>query len=586
MSSNRPAEPPAEHSAGGSRTRFWSPRTWSLRVRLLVTQVVLLATVCAGIGFATEFALQRVLLYQLDNQLLEAGRRSTAIFDMPPPMVILRSQPPGSPPQHAPGRGEPPGPQAEPPGSPQYLPGPAGEFPPPPGAVSGPPPGFPEFPPHFPFRNRLDPEAGPGPGFLNAPGQAAKTVGAVVGQDGSVDAGVITTDGGQSAVSSAATSQLAAVPPNRRPETITIDGLGQYRVIGLRARHGGQTIVTGLPTTVVDDTRLWVLVMFCLVAVIALVAATTAGVLVIRRQLAPLSRVSDAAREVADLELDTGEVRLPKEIVHVDPAGAHTEVGQLGAALNRMLDHIAGAMSARHASETRVRQFVADASHELRTPLAAIRGYTELAQRKRDELPDDVAHAMSRVESETDRMTQLVEDMLLLARLDAGRPLIREPVDLSRLVVDTVSDAHIAGPDHQWSLDLPDEPVVVVGDEARLHQVLANLLANARTHTSAGTMVTTSLQQDDSGAVSFAVADDGPGIPDTLRPEIFERFARGDSSRSRRVGSTGLGLAIVAAVVRAHEGTIDVASKPGSTEFVVRLPAGSQTNHSSGKSDA
>src|SRR6476619_3582857 len=135
-----------------------------------------------------------------------------------------------------------------------------------------------------------------------------------------------------------------------------------------------------------------------------------------------------------------------------------------------MLDRIAGALSARHASETRVRQFVADASHELRTPLAAIRGYTELAQRKREDLPDDVAHAMSRVESET------------------GRPLEREQVDVSRLVVDAVSDAHIAGPDHQWSLDLPDEPVTVVGDEARLHQVLANLLANARTHTPAGTL--------------------------------------------------------------------------------------------------
>jgi two-component system OmpR family sensor kinase len=572
MSSSQHAEPageelstelPAERSAGDSRTRFWSPRTWSLRVRLLVTQVLLLATVCAGIGVATEFVLQRVLMYQLDNQLLEAGRRSTAIFDMPLPPGFL--PPRQSAPPALPGQPQSPGP------------------PPYPGTTSFPaPPGF----PGYPYRLQFDPEAGPGPGFLNAPGQAARTVGAVIAHDGSVDAGVITRDGGQSAVSSAATAQLAAVSPNRRPETITIDGLGQYRVIGMRARHGGQTIVVGLPTAVVDDTLLWVLGMFCVFAVIAMIAATAAGILVIRRQLAPLSRVSDAARDVADLELDTGEVRLPKEIVHVDPAGAHTEVGQLGAALNRMLDRIAGAMSARHASETRVRQFVADASHELRTPLAAIRGYTELAQRKRDQLPDDVAHAMSRVESETNRMTQLVEDMLLLARLDAGRPLIREPVDLSRLVVDTVSDAHIAGPEHVWSLDLPDEPVVVVGDEARLHQVLANLLANARTHTSAGTSVTTSLQRDDAGVVSLAVADDGPGIPATLRPEIFERFARGDSSRSRRVGSTGLGLAIVAAVVKAHDGTIDVNSKPGSTEFVVRLPAGSQTNHSPSKSDA
>jgi two-component system OmpR family sensor kinase len=346
----------------------------------------------------------------------------------------------------------------------------------------------------------------------------------------------------------------------------------------MHPRGGGETIVTGLPLSDVDDTLWWVLVMFCVVGVIALIAATTAGILIIRRQLEPLSRVSAAARQVADLELDRGEVRLPTPIVKVDPAGAHTEVGQLGSALNRMLDRIAGALSARHASETRVRQFVADASHELRTPLAAIRGYTELAQRKRDDVPDDVAHAMSRVESETERMTHLVEDMLLLARLDTGRPLEREPVDLSRLVVDTVSDAHIAGPDHEWSLDLPDEPVVVRGDEARLHQVLANLLANARIHTPVGTTVTTSLSVDHSGTAVLTVADDGPGIPEWLRPEIFERFARGDSSRSRRGGSTGLGLAIVAAVVKAHHGTIEVNSVAGKTEFVVTLPVAPATS--------
>jgi two-component system OmpR family sensor kinase len=247
-----------------------------------------------------------------------------------------------------------------------------------------------------------------------------------------------------------------------------------------------------------------------------------------------------------------------------------------------MLDRVASALSARHASETRVRQFVADASHELRTPLAAIRGYTELAQRKRRELPDDVAHAMSRVESETVRMTHLVEDMLLLARLDAGRPLVQEPVDVSMLVVDAVSDAHVAGLDHDWALDLPEEPVTVVGDEARLQQVLVNLLANARIHTPPGTTVTTSLAQDGSTAV-LTVTDDGPGIAADLLPEVFERFARGDSSRARRgaaptaasspSGSTGLGLSIVAAVVKAHDGTIEVRSEPGRTEFEVRLPS-------------
>jgi two-component system OmpR family sensor kinase len=454
---------------------------------------------------------------------------------------------------------------------------------------------------------------------LNAPGQATRTVGAVVSPSGAVDAGVITADGGRATVGSEAAAALAKVPPTRTPETIELDGLGRYRVIALHARHGDETIVTALPTAVVDDTLLWVVGMFCVLAVIALLAAATAGILVIRRQLAPLTRVTAAARDVAELELDKGEVHLPSRIVRVDPQAAHTEIGQLGSALNTMLDRVASALSARHASETRVRQFVADASHELRTPLTAIRGYTELAQRKRHDLPDDVAHAMSRVESETERMTHLVEDMLLLARLDSGRALVREPVDVSRLVVDAVSDAHIAGLDHDWALDLPEEPVTVVGDEARLQQVLVNLLANSRIHTPAGTSVTTSLTQEGDTAV-LTVADDGPGIPADLLPEIFERFARGDSSRSRRggaapaatsspgaapaatsspgaapaatsgpSGSTGLGLAIVAAVVKAHDGTIGVRSEPGSTEFIVRLPThvgASQPTHSPNQSRA
>jgi len=175
------------------------------------------------------------------------------------------------------------------------------------------------------------------------------------------------------------------------------------------------------------------------------------------------------------------------------------------------------------------------------------------------------------VASETERITRLVEDLLLLARLDSGRPLEREPVDLSRLAVDAVSDAHVAGPDHQWELDLPEEPVVVTGDAARLHQVLTNLLANARVHTAAGTVVTTRLSTEPSHTV-LQVIDNGSGIPAALQSEVFERFARGDSSRSRKGGSTGLGLAIVSAVVKAHNGTITVDSSPGHTAFTVRLP--------------
>lgn len=536
MSSNPPLADPAEPPG---RSRLRSPRTWSLRGRLLATQIVLLALVCAAIGLGTEIALQRFLINQLDTQLAETGRRSAGLFAFGPP----------------------------PAGPSMMMPVP--RFPPPPG---------------FPHRVMIRNDNGPGPAFLNAPGQAARTVGAVVSHGTSVDAGVITADGERVAISGAAAAQLAGVPPDETPRTLTLDGLGRYRVIALPARGPEEVIVTGLPMSDVDDTLLTVLVIFCVVAAVALIGATAAGVWIIRRQLAPLARVAAAAREVADLELDRGEVRLPTPIVTVDPAGAHTEVGQLGTALNRMLDRIAGALSARQASETRVRQFVADASHELRTPLAAIRGYTELAQRRSDALPDDVAHAMNRVESETARMTQLVEDMLLLARLDDGRPLECAPVDLSRLVVDAVSDAHAAGPDQIWALDLPADPVVVEGDEARLHQVLANLLANARVHTPAGTAVTTSLAGAPGGGAVLTVTDDGPGIPADLQPEIFERFARGDSSRSRRGGSTGLGLAIVAAVVKAHGGSITVHSVPGRTEFVVTLRA--QPTHRSDKSGA
>jgi two-component system OmpR family sensor kinase len=244
-------------------------------------------------------------------------------------------------------------------------------------------------------------------------------------------------------------------------------------------------------------------------------------------------------------------------------------VGQVGSALNRMLDNVESALEARQESEMQLRQFVADASHELRTPLAAISGYTELT--RRGELSPDIEYSLTRIASQTERMTALVEDLLLLARLDAGRPLERGEVDLTRLVVDAVADAHAAGPDHKWQLAVPDEPVVVPGDGSRLAQVLANLLANARTHTPPGTSVTVALGEDRRYA-QLSVSDDGPGIPPDLLPHIFERFARGSTSRSRDNGSTGLGLAIVRAVVAAHHGTVDVASRPGRTEFTVRLP--------------
>ena len=413
------------------------------------------------------------------------------------------------------------------------------------------------------------PRPGPGPRFLDAPGQPAGMVAAVVNDGNTVDAGYTTSSGARAALSDAAQAQLAAISGSRRPVTLDLDGLGRYRVVAAPSRRGGDVIVTGLSMSNVDATMIRMLVIFGMVTVIALAAATIAGVVIIKRALTPLRRVAQTASKVADLPLSRGEVELPVRVPESD-ANPATEVGQLGSALNRMLDHIVAALEARQASETRVRQFVADASHELRTPLAAIRGYTELTQRMGDDR-EAVAHAMSRVASETQRVTRLVEDLLLLARLDSGRPLEREPVDLSRLAVDAVSDAHVAGPDHQWELDLPEEPVVITGDAARLHQVLTNLLANARIHTGAGTVVTTRLSTEPAHTV-LAVVDNGPGIPESLQSEVFERFARGDTSRSRKGGSTGLGLAIASAVVKAHNGSIAVHSSPGHTEFTVRLP--------------
>ncbi|MFN8071628.1 MAG: ATP-binding protein [Mycobacterium sp.] len=486
---------------------------WSLRARLLAGQIALLAVVCLGIGAATETALHRYLVRELDNQLLQITQRSSMMERRPPP-------------------------------------------PPPPWEPGSPPP--------------LAPRAVPAPAFLDAPGQPVGMVAAIVSDGAVTKAGSLNGVGDRDAVSTAAARQLAAAAGTRHPVSVTLDGLGRYRVMAAPGRRPGNTLVIGLSMRALHQTLARVALIFAVVTALALAVAALAGIWVIRRALAPLDRVAATAGAVADLPLDRGEVALPVRVAEVD-ANPHTEVGRLGLAVNRMLDHISAALSTRQASESRVRQFVADASHELRTPLAAIRGYTELAQRKRAEVPADVAHAMSRVESEAERMTHLVEDLLLLARLDSGRPLERQPVDLARLCADVVGDAHAAGPEHRWTLEVPEQPVVVPGDDARLHQVVANLLANARVHTPAGSSVTLSLQTDDGDAV-LRVCDDGPGVPAELQSEVFERFARADTSRSRKEGSTGLGLAIVSAVVRAHHGSIALESAPGRTVFTVRLP--------------
>jgi two-component system OmpR family sensor kinase len=346
----------------------------------------------------------------------------------------------------------------------------------------------------------------------------------------------------------------------------------------------GDSVVIGLPLNDVNATVSQLTFVILLVTLAGLIFAFVIASFVVRLAMRPLERVTGTAQQVSEMPLDRGDVALSVRVPEAD-TDPRTEVGKVGAALNRMLGHVASALTARQASELKVRQFVADASHELRTPLASIRGYAELTRRSPHELPSDVTRSLGRIESEATRMTSLVEDLLLLARLDEGRELDRDPVDLSMLLVDAVSDAHAAGPDHKWSMQLPEEPVEVTGDKARLHQVVVNLLANARVHTPDGTKVTSALSIDqEAGRAVITVTDNGPGIAPEVQSTLFERFVRADSSRARTTGSTGLGLAIVSAVVDAHGGEVSVHSEPGETVFTVSLPWGPPVDGEQGES--
>jgi two-component system OmpR family sensor kinase len=244
-------------------------------------------------------------------------------------------------------------------------------------------------------------------------------------------------------------------------------------------------------------------------------------------------------------------------------ARGDTEVGRLTSALNQMLTRIEESFSVRVASEEKLRRFVADASHELRTPLTAIRGFAELHRQGAIQGEEKTAELVRRIEQESIRMSSLVEDLLLLARLDQSREMAMEPVDVSTVIKEAVASARAAGPEHEITMELPPEDLFVLGDSLRVHQVIANLLANARVHTPAGTKVSVSARQDDSGTY-ISVADNGPGLSKEAQEKIFERFYRADPSRVRNgVEGTGLGLSIVDAVMNAHGGSVTVTSELG-----------------------
>jgi two-component system, OmpR family, sensor kinase len=406
----------------------------------------------------------------------------------------------------------------------------------------------------------------------HTPGLGPGTFGARLDHQVVTNWGVI---GGSARLSAADKDKLAALPPDGHFYTRDLDSLGgDYRLTAIRG-HDGDVLITGLPVSEMQSTLRQVEMAELVAFSAALVLAGLLGTGLVRWSLRPLRRVAATATRVAQLPLASGDVALPDRVPDTNP---RTEVGQVGLAFNRMLGHVEGALARRAASEARLRRFAADASHELRTPLAAIRGYAELALRHPGPVPEDVGHALNRVQSESARMSVLVDELLLLAQLDAGRPLAQEPVDVTRLAIDTTSDARAAAPRHRWLLELPDEPVLVRGDAHRLHQVLANLLSNAAKHTPPGTTITTSLDTASvkgTGTVTLTVTDDGPGIPPDLQPTLFERFVRGDTARTHAASgatSTGLGLAIVHAVTTAHHGTVTVTSQPGQTRFTITVP--------------
>nr|WSY53521.1 HAMP domain-containing histidine kinase [Streptomyces sp. NBC_00886] len=516
------------------KKRAGKPRT--LRTRLVVASVTLIAVVCAVIGTVTTVALQSHLYDQLKGKVTETAIRAV-------------------------GRG--------PQGSPDGGPGPAN--------LNG----------SSTSTSTTDDDpiktpAGKVKRVLTSSGPSQeKTIAAYV-EKGSIttasysqqqtDSSGVGKEMATPALNTAQKKALASVAKDGNTHTVTIPGLGDYLVkYASTPDDKTEGYYIGLPTEEVDNTVNTLILVELSVTAAGLVAAGIAGYILVGIATRPLRRVAATATRVSELPLHTGEVTL-NERVPESETDPHTEVGQVGAALNRMLDHVHGALHARQQSEMRVRQFVADASHELRTPLASIRGYAELTRRGREQTGPDTKHALGRIESEAGRMTLLVEDLLLLARLDAGRPLQFDQTDLIPLVVDTISDSRAAGMGHSWRLDLPDEPALVSADAARIQQVLVNLLGNARKHTPPGTTITARVQRRGPW-MCVDVEDNGQGIPPDLLPHVFERFARGDSARSRSTGSTGLGLAIVQAVATAHGGAVTVDSVPGRTVFTVHLPA-------------
>ena len=350
----------------------------------------------------------------------------------------------------------------------------------------------------------------------------------------------------------------ATAPGRDRVRFLTVDaadGSTDYRVrASVEARHPAYVLLIAAPLTAENNTLHRLLLIELLVTAAVLFAMTAISLWIVRIGLRPLRAIEATATAITAGDLSH----------RVEVANERTEVGRVGEALNAMLERI-------EASDLRLRRFIADASHELRTPLAAVRAYAELFSRGAQSRPEDLARSMSGITREAERMSVLVEDLLLLARLDEGRPLEREPVRLDEIIGEAVDTARLVDPGR--AIELKSEPVAVLGDRVRLRQVIDNLLSNVSAHTPPSTAAHVVVGRENGRAV-LEVKDDGPGLDSDSLERAFERFYRADVSRSRASGGVGLGLSIVAAVARAHGGTVSVRSDPndGAT-FRVELPA-------------
>lgn len=500
---------PTVPPAGPGRAATGHPgQRWSLRSRMLAALIALLALICMVIGVFTHTVMSNSLYAQLDEQLEQASNRAAA-FD-----------------GNASGQGN----------------------------------------------NVPDP--------LNAPGQGSGTLNARIEGDTILIGGVLDRETGvRQQLNNQDAQRLSTITPGAAPITTELS-VGRYRLMAVTGTaletssadgSDRSILITGLPVENTRRTLFSLDITMLLVASSGLVATGLIGSVIVRRSLVQLERVSAVAGSVAELPLDAGEVRLAQRVAAAD-AEPGTEAGNMGHALNALLDNVESALEIRRRSEARMRRFVADASHELRTPLAAVRGYSELVVAT-EHLSPDGRTSLGRVVEQSHRMGSLVEDLLLLARLDEGQQPSAVDVDLTQLAMETSRDFQVAAPDHQWRLALPDEPVVVRGDTAQLTRVLNNLLSNARKHTVDGTTVEIGVGRSSDGRHAvLTVTDDGEGIDEGFLPQVFARFTRADGARSGAEGTVGLGLPIVRGIVESHGGTIHVTSSPGHTVFEVRLP--------------